>query len=841
MLSDQNVELVQRFIRLPMQQRRVFFERLQAKGMNLSQFPIPVVRHAFEAVPLSYAQERLWFLWRLDPLSPAYHIRTALSLDGELDGAALQASLDALVARHEGLRTRFVEDNGQVFAQVDAKAKISIEQQPWNGSDTELDAFVGQWARQPFELDQGQLLRGLLLRRSACEHVLVLVQHHIISDAASMQVMVQEWLSLYAAHLAGQVPALAALPIQYGDYAIWQRCWMEAGERERQLKYWRERLGMDPGPLQLPLDHPRPLRASHRGERVKVRLPAALGQGLQQLAREQGASVFMVLLASFQALLQRYSGQDQVRVGVPIANRHRQETQGLIGFFVNTQVLQAQLTPQMSFLDLLEQVRASVAEAQSHQDLPFEQLVEALQPQRSAGHSPLFQVSYNHQGRQGPSLALPGLSLTPLELTSETVKFDLTLETQEQAQGLSASLLYATDLFQRATIERLASDWAGLLHGLWANPKAALCELPLQPVQPPQRLEARQAAPQVHRLIEAQVDRDPEALALVAQGRRLSYGQLEQQANHWAQRLLVEGLQAEERVAVIASRSVALAVGVLAVLKAGGAYVPLDPQENPERLAFRLNDAGVRRALVEPGFDGPLPDGVGRLELREVERPSAKRPYVVVAAEQLAYVIYTSGTTGLPKGVGVSHGALGNYVQGVSARLPLAGMASLAMVSTPAADLGHTVFFGALCAGKALHLVAAETAVDALRFAEYLDREQIDGLKIVPSHLESLVNAQGQQPVLPRRCVILGGESASEALLGTLARVAPRLTVINHYGPTETTVGVLTAELAAGQPVLLGRALAGSHVQVASPWLLAMPAGAQGELYIGGAAWQGVT
>ncbi|KWW14624.1 non-ribosomal peptide synthetase [Pseudomonas putida] len=834
MLSDQNVELVQRFIRLPMQQRRVFFERLQAKGMNLSQFPIPVVRHAFEAVPLSYAQERLWFLWRLDPLSPAYHIRTALSLDGELDGAALQASLDALVARHEGLRTRFVEDNGQVFAQVDAKAKISIEQQPWNGSDTELDAFVGQWARQPFELDQGQLLRGLLLRRSACEHVLVLVQHHIISDAASMQVMVQEWLSLYAAHLAGQVPALAALPIQYGDYAIWQRCWMEAGERERQLKYWRERLGMDPGPLQLPLDHPRPLRASHRGERVKVRLPAALGQGLQQLAREQGASVFMVLLASFQALLQRYSGQDQVRVGVPIANRHRQETQGLIGFFVNTQVLQAQLTPQMSFLDLLEQVRASVAEAQSHQDLPFEQLVEALQPQRSAGHSPLFQVSYNHQGRQGPSLALPGLSLTPLELTSETVKFDLTLETQEQAQGLSASLLYATDLFQRATIERLASDWAGLLHGLWANPKAALCELPLQPVQPPQRLEARQAAPQVHRLIEAQVDRDPEALALVAQGRRLSYGQLEQQANHWAQRLLVEGLQAEERVAVIASRSVALAVGVLAVLKAGGAYVPLDPQENPERLAFRLNDAGVRRALVEPGFDGPLPDGVGRLELREVERPSAKRPHVVVAAEQLAYVIYTSGTTGLPKGVGVSHGALGNYVQGVSARLPLAGMASLAMVSTPAADLGHTVFFGALCAGKALHLVAAETAVDALRFAEYLDREQIDGLKIVPSHLESLVNAQGQQPVLPRRCVILGGESASEALLGTLARVAPRLTVINHYGPTETTVGVLTAELAAGQPVLLGRALAGSHVQVASPWLLAMPAGAQGELYIGG-------
>ncbi len=339
------------------------------------------------------------------------------------------------MARHEGLRTRFVEDNGQVFAQVDAKAKISIEQQPWNGSDTELDAFVGQWARQPFELDQGQLLRGLLLRRSACEHVLVLVQHHIISDAASMQVMVQEWLSLYAAHLAGQVPALAALPIQYGDYAIWQRCWMEAGERERQLKYWRERLGMDPGPLQLPLDHPRPLRASHRGERVKVRLPAALGQGLQQLAREQGASVFMVLLASFQALLQRYSGQDQVRVGVPIANRHRQETQGLIGFFVNTQVLQAQLTPQMSFLDLLEQVRASVAEAQSHQDLPFEQLVEALQPQRSAGHSPLFQVSYNHQGRQGPSLALPGLSLTPLELTSETVKFDLTLETQEQAQA----------------------------------------------------------------------------------------------------------------------------------------------------------------------------------------------------------------------------------------------------------------------------------------------------------------------------------------------------------------------------------------------------------------------
>ncbi|HHK1650728.1 TPA: pyoverdine non-ribosomal peptide synthetase PvdD, partial [Pseudomonas aeruginosa] len=525
-----------------------------------------------QPLALSFAQERQWFLWQLEPESAAYHIPSALRLRGRLDVDALQRSFDSLVARHETLRTRFRLEGGRSYQQVQPAVSVSIEREQFGeeGLIERIQAIVVQ----PFDLERGPLLRVNLLQLAEDDHVLVLVQHHIVSDGWSMQVMVEELVQLYAGYSQGLDVVLPALPIQYADYALWQRSWMEAGEKERQLAYWTGLLGGEQPVLELPFDRPRPARQSHRGAQLGFELSRELVEAVRALAQREGTSSFMLLLASFQALLYRYSGQADIRVGVPIANRNRVETERLIGFFVNTQVLKADLDGRMGFDELLAQARQRALEAQAHQDLPFEQLVEALQPERNASHNPLFQVLFNHQSEirsVTPEVQLEDLRLEGLAWDGQTAQFDLTLDIQEDENGIWASFDYAADLFDASTVERLAGHWRNLLRGIVANPRQRLGELPLLDAperrqtlsewNPAQREYAVQGT--LQQRFEEQARQRPQAVALILDEQRLSYGELNARANRLAHCLIARGVGADVPVGLALERSLDMLVGLL--------------------------------------------------------------------------------------------------------------------------------------------------------------------------------------------------------------------------------------------------------------------------------------
>jgi len=477
MLADKNMDLVRRFVQLPQQQRELFLKRLDDKGISLAQFPIPAVRAAFEQLPVSYAQQRQWGLWHLNPANPAHHIPVALRLKGELDIAVLRSCFEHLIERHETLRTTFRQEGDQVMQVIHPDIEFELPCEELEAGQ-DIRARLEAEVAVPFNLEHGSLLRVKLLRLGPDDHVVVVTMHHIIADCWSAPVMVNELIQLYLGHSKQRSIDLPDLPIQYADYAIWQRKWMEAGERERQLAYWKEQLGDEQPVLELPTDRPRPAVQSLVGANLSMELDSGLSQSLKRLAQEQGVTLFMLLLASFQTLLHRYSGQNDIRVGVPIANRNRVETQGLIGFFVNTQVLRAEFDLQMTFGELLQQVKQAALGAQAHQELPFEQLVEVLQPERSLSHSPLFQVMFNHQSQaRGGLQQVPGLQVEGVVWSNTTMQFDLMLETYEHERGLSVVLSYAVELFDEVTIEQLASRWRTLLQRLVETVELRVAEL----------------------------------------------------------------------------------------------------------------------------------------------------------------------------------------------------------------------------------------------------------------------------------------------------------------------------------------------------------------------------
>ncbi|WP_144174660.1 non-ribosomal peptide synthetase [Pseudomonas sp. Kh13] len=838
MNADQTLKLARRFIELSPDKRRLFLKALQGEGMDFSVLPIAPGVEVAERDQLSYAQRRMWFLWQLDPQGAAYNLPMAVRLHGPLDLAALQHAFDALVARHETLRTRFVADGDDVRQQVDASAApVQLHQDALAGLDegarkAAIESIAETEALAPFDLASGPLLRVRLLQLAAQEHILLLTLHHIVADGWSMNVLIDEFLRLYDAAVAGSEARLEPLPIQYRDYALWQRSWLEAGEQERQLAYWQARLGDDHSPLELPLDRTRQGRPSYRGARHEFPIAADLAERLRGLARKHNVTLFMVLLAAFKLLLQRYSGQSAIRVGVPIANRNRGEGQGLIGCFINTQVLHTEIDPLLDIAGLLQRVRETAVGAQSHQDLPFEQLVEALDLPRSS-ESPLFRVLFNHQAQVADVQAIAtrsGLSLAPITLAKHSARFDLALDTHERAGQLHAAFTYATDVFDAATVEALGEQWLALVQALAAETGGAVGELPLPGLAPaigaPVQADATLL---VHQRFAAAASRHPERTAVMAAGEQASFAELDARAEAIAGRLVQAGAGPDTLVAVLADRSVGMLASILGVLKAGGAYLPLEPEQPAERLAYMLADSGTRLVLAPANWPAELPEGVQRLDWAQTGNGSAAR--IAPAPANLAYVIYTSGTTGQPKGVAISHGALANYVEGIAARLPVERIRSMAQVSTPAADLGHTMLFGALCGGHTLHLLLREQVLDAEGFAAYLAEHQIDALKIVPSHLEAMLLAG--RSALPAQCLVLGGEAISPGLLGKVRNLAPALKVFNHYGPTETTVGVLVAEL--NEQASLGQPLANTRVAVLDRCLQPLPAKAKGELYIGGA------
>jgi amino acid adenylation domain-containing protein len=834
---------------------------------------LPPIRRADRSarLPLSYAQQRLWFLEQVGGLGGAYHLANRLRLRGALDREALVRALDRLVARHEALRTTFPARDGEPEQRIGPESsRFHLEEHDLAGrveALTELERVIAEEAAAPFDLERGPLVRGRLVRLAEDDHVLLLTMHHIVADGWSMGVLVDELGRLYGAFRAGLPDPLPPLPIQYADYAAWQRRWVEDEVLEAQAGYWTRRLSGAPALLELPTDRPRPPRQDHAGAALQVLLDEPLAAGLRALGRRHGATLFMTLLAGWAATLSRLSGQEEVVIGTPTANRGRREIEGLIGFFVNTLALRVDLSERPTVARLLEQVRARALEAQQNQDIPFEQVVERVDPVRTLAHGPLFQVMFTWQNTSRGSVELPGLEpgrVPGAERT--TAKFDLSLSLAEAGGRIvGGSLTYATSLFEPATVERHVGYLRRVLEQMAADDALAVDRLELLP-EAERRLVVeewnRKVAEYprdacVHELFEAQVERTPDAVAVVFGDEALSYAELNRRANRLAHGLRALGVGPDARVGLCVERSLEMVVGVLAILKAGGAFVPLDPQYPADRLSYMLADARVpvlltqerlRQKLPEFGGETVLLDGNGstEYEVRSTLQNAAsgdgvpsRTSYSVLrtsSPDNLAYVIYTSGSTGEPKGVMVAHRGVVNLVHWMKRRWELDGGALLH--KTPLGfDVSVWELFWPLVSGARLVVARPEGHRDPDYLAGVIRRERITAVAFVPSMLQLFLDHPAVEGCRSLRWVMSGGEALTGALARRLHERLPAAELYNRYAPTEATVNVAAWRCApgeAGASVPIGPPRANVPLYILDSGGGPVPVGVVGELCIGG-------
>jgi len=823
---------------------------------------VPVPREG--DLPLSFAQQRLWFLDQLQPGSPAYNIPLPVRLRGDLRPDLLARSFAEVVRRHEALRTSFPCVAGQPVQAVAKRAMVplplvDLEALPAPLREGELRRLVRADALRPFGLAAGPLLRTTLMRLEPREHAVLVTMHHIVSDGWSLGVFLAEVGALYPAFAQGLPSPLPELAVQYGDYAAWQRAWVSGDRLAAEIAWWKERLAGVPAALELPADRPRPARQTFRGAAWPVDLPPAARTALVSLGRAAGATPFMTLLALFQTLLGRWSGQEDFVVGTPIAGRLRAETEPLIGFFVNTLALRAVLADDPSFQALLVRVRETALEAYAHQELPFERLVEEVQPERDLRRPALVQVLLALQNTPVTAVRSADLAFEPLAEETGTAKLDLSLHLSEQGDRIAGALTYSTDLFDAATVARCAGHLLRLLEGAAADPGRRLSDLPLLTETELHQLVrdsgGGQPAPVseercIHELFAEQAARTPEAPSVVGEDGAWTYAELGRRVRRLARRLRTLGVAPDQPVLLRAERSAGLVAGLLGIMEAGGAYLAVEPDLPQERLGLLVQDAGVTVAVTRRPLAETLPAGVRPVFLEDLEADyvGAPDPAAFVAMPgHLAYVLYTSGSTGRPKGVMVEHRQLAAYVRGLAERLDLAAGSpaaghgkSFATVSSFAADLGHTAIFAALLHGGCLHVMARERLTDAAALAEWMEIHPVDGLKIVPSHLAALLTAERPERLLPRRWLVLGGEALPWDLVERVRALAPQCRVFNHYGPTETTVGAVAGEVGEaggrerGESAPLGRPLGRTRVWVLDRRQHLVPAGAPGEICIGG-------
>ncbi|HEV2735390.1 MAG TPA: amino acid adenylation domain-containing protein, partial [Longimicrobiaceae bacterium] len=786
-------------------------------------------------LPLSFAQQRLWFLDRMEPGSPAYNMPAALRLRGAPDVAALRRSLDALARRHETLRTTFAERDGEPVQVVHPASRVPLPVVDL-GARGAVERLAREEALRPFDLAAGPLLRALLLRLGAEEWALLFTVHHIVSDGWSTGVIVREVSELYSAFTEGRQASLPALPVQYADYAAWQRAVLAGEALEAQLAWWRDRLAGAPPLLELPTDHARARTRGERGAARPFRLAEETVAGLRALSRREGATLFMTLLGAFQALLGRWSGAEDVSVGTPAAGRSRVETEGLVGFFVNTLVLRADLGGEPGFRELLGRVREATLGAYGHQDVPFERLVEELAPERSLGHTPLFQVMFTHLNTERSVLRMGPLEAEAMGAGAAVARFDLNLTVVEGEGELGGSLVYAADLFEDATAQRLLEHFGRLLEGIVAAPETPVSRIGLLSEGERRQLlvewnDTRRDYPRhvpVHALFAAQAARTPRAVALRFEGETLTYAELEARSNRLARHLRGLGVEPGARVAVSLERGPALVAALLGVLKAGGAYVPLDPAYPAERTAYMLEDSGAPFAVAGEGFRFPGVRVV-RVEDAGAEDPAALEP--AGTPESLAYVLYTSGSTGRPKGVMVPHRALANFLASMRREPGIAAEDVLLALTTVSFDIAGLELFLPLVCGARVELCGRETASDAARLREALAESGASVVQATPATWRMLLESGWEGTAgLKALC---GGEELPRDLA---AQLLPRVAQLwNLYGPTETTVWstAVRVESAAGT-VPIGRPIANTRVYLLDGALGPVPRGAGGELYLAG-------
>nr|QEO74169.1 condensation domain-containing protein [uncultured bacterium] len=848
-----------RFSGLSPEKRALLEERLKGRGRRREADTIPA--RGPDAHPcLSFAQQRMWFLDQLEPGSAEYNMSHALRVRGTLDVEALARALSDVVTRHESLRTTFAAVEGEPYQVIHPPAAVPIDVIDLDHLDNdkrELEAqrIAAAEAQRPFDLEHGPLLRTRVLRLDRDDHVVVLVMHHIVSDGWSTSVFTQELSALYEAHRTGERVRLPELPIQYADFAAWQRRWLEGDVLERQLGYWRERLrGLAPV-LELPADHPRPAVRTGRGGTVPLAVDAGTIAALSAVARAREATLFMTLAAAFQTLLSRYSGADDIAIGTPIAGRTRGEIEPLIGLFVNTLVLRTDLSGNPTFGEVVDRVRDVALDAYAHQDVPFEKLVEELHPERSLSHTPLFQVMFAlTQASSDDELTLGDAELEGFALPTTTARLDLTLNMVEDGTGATAVLEYNSDLFERSTIERLAGHLVNLLRAVAADPDRPLSELDvMNATERDHVLELNDTTAHcpadrcIHELFEAQVSKRPEAIALLTDDDVLTYRELNAAANRLAHHLAAKGVGPDVPVGICLERGPDLVVGLLAISKAGGAYVPLDPDYPPDRLAFMLEDTAAPVVVTTSDLAGRIDSEGAELVLLDADRVvisenSETSPVSVSSTEDLAYVIYTSGSTGNPKGVGVTHANVVRLLNATAAGFRFDESDVWTMFHSFAFDFSVWELWGALLSGGRVVVVPKLVARSPDAFVQLVRDRGVTVLNQTPSAFRQFVRAEAETAGgLDLRVVVFGGEGLDPATLRPWVELhgvtRPRL--VNMYGITETTVHVTRHELtlrdidSSASPI--GRPIPDLRVYILDPYGNPVPLGVPGELYVGGA------
>jgi len=859
LLATQVVVRLRDLFRVELPLRRLFesptvagladeIERLQRSALGLQTAPIVQVPRN-QPLPLSFAQQRMWFLDKLEPNNHLYNVPHVVRMMGALNPSALERAINQIVARHEALRTTFPTIDGKPVQRIAPALTVSmiltdLSTLPERVRDTEARRLALTETARPFNLESGPLIKVALLKLGSRDHVLVLNTHHIVSDRWSLNTLWKELVQFYESTIKGQSVDTAPLQIQYADFTVWQREYIAGDRLHQQLDYWKKKLEGAPSSLDLPTDRARPAQQSFRGAKQMLILPASLNEQLQALGRHEGATLFMTLLAAFNVLLARYSGQDDILVGSPIAGRTRPELEKLIGFFVNTLVFRTQIGQQATFRELLTQVRETAMQAYAHQDVPFEKLVEELKPDRDLSRNPLFQVMFILQNAPVTAERIAGIEVNPFLLPAESSKFDLTLIAAESKDGLRATIEYNTDLFDGARIERMLRHLQVLLEGAVASPDKPVLELPLLTSVERQQIlvdwnQTATAYPPfcLHQLFEQQALRTPAAIAVIAGGERITYRALEGRANQLAHYLRKRGITTESLVGIYLERSINMVAALLAVLKTGAAYIPLDPAYPAERIGFILEDSGVALLLSETGLLNSLPPQYRKAGVAidtiaaQIARADVSPVQSEVRPNNLAYVLYTSGSTGKPKGVEITHENLVNFLASMQRQPGITVDDVLLAVTTLSFDIAGLEIYLPLITGAQLVVASRNESLDGRLLLHLMRRHSATIMQATPVTWRMLIEAgwQGNDHLK----ILCGGEAMPADLA---AQLLPRCAELwNMYGPTETTIwsSIYRVETAAATAPI-GHPIANTGFYVLDGRLQPVPIGVAGELYIGG-------